>query len=90
MIPEILIIIAYFVTLMVPVATVVLFFKLDSNPETSRLLPELDSYYPPDEGYPSGERPAQLPDDEPAELLPSSDFFTSRCDPLESRTSDKP
>lgn len=66
MIPEILIIIGYFVMLMVPVATVVVFFRLQARPETARLLPELDSYHLPDEGRPvAALSPAELPGEPP-------------------------
>ena len=47
---EILIIIAYFAGMMVPVATVAVFLRMDANPETARHLPTADSYYMPDEG----------------------------------------
>ena len=52
MVAEILIIIAYFAVMCVPVATVVVFLRLDANPETSERLPTADSYYMPGEGKP--------------------------------------
>ena len=57
---EILIIIAYFAGMMVPVATVAVFLRMDANPETARHLTTADSYYMPDEGR----RAAGEPDDE--------------------------
>ncbi len=68
MISDILIIIATFVVQLIPVATVVAFFKLDSNPDTAHLLPELDSYYLPDEA-----QPKLLPPGQPPLLPPHTD-----------------
>lgn len=50
MLTETLIIIAYFAGMAVPVATVVVFLRLDANPDTSRLLPTADTYHMPREG----------------------------------------
>lgn len=68
MIPDVLIIITVFVVQLIPVATVVAFFRLDSNPDTAHLLPELDSYYLPDE-----QPPKLLPPGQPPMLPPHTD-----------------
>jgi hypothetical protein len=47
---EILIIIAYFAGMCVPVATVAVYLRMDARPETSKRLPTADSYYMPGEG----------------------------------------
>jgi hypothetical protein len=52
---EILIIIAYFTGMCVPVATVAVFLRMDANPETAKHLPTADSYFMPGEGEPRGE-----------------------------------
>ena len=57
---EYLIIIAYFFASAIPVATVVVFFMLQANPETADLIPEADTYRMPDDCLPDESEPKQL------------------------------
>lgn len=69
MLTELIIIAVYFVMLMVPVATVVVFFRLDSQDKLGALS-GFDSYFLPEEKRP-----------EPPKLLPPAHrHTTSRCD----------
>ncbi|QDG53891.1 hypothetical protein FIV42_25050 [Persicimonas caeni] len=74
MLYETLIIFAYFFILMIPLATVAVFFRLDSQGKTDQLT-GFDSYPLPDDAS-----PAEDPADQ-TKLLPPADRHTiSRCD----------
>ncbi|QDG53893.1 hypothetical protein FIV42_25065 [Persicimonas caeni] len=60
MLPDYIIIIGLIVAHLIPLTTVVMFFKIDSNPKTRHLLPTLDSYELPDESA-NNEAPKLLP-----------------------------
>lgn len=68
---ETLIIVAYFFGLMVPVGTVVLFFRLDSQGKLEQLS-GFDSY--------------QLPDEDPVKLLPPAEPRSPISNPIRSKT----